>query len=1373
VLFAHSRCARCWLFISFALFAGCAVAQAQIPLPTPTSPGCWEWHYEPGQPIPENAKVVPGTCPTPDGRCYVMPSKGCFEIVGTEKPLFGERPQEPALAAPPPPTPPIVGFVPLGPPPERPTNAKGDVPPPLPQNGVCAVGHGWDFETFLDNRTLYDLTGTPFTVFQGHATFEGWRGAGSAAALSPFVDNRDIRAVAAPVYGNAIPIQRIRPPGWRPEVEAHIGGDYWRFSQDINPHGDFWIGSMDRRYSWRQHPGEDRDTWGEKAKGTLTSPECILQAPYLAFRLGGSSHGSQRVEVHVQNGRIRDYYGVRFVGGPGDAAFGGAQGFGTQLAGPSAPQLFPPPVNSGGWTVVRSASPEGDTDWMQVFVFDLSRYVGRRIRIRIVDDRRDQWWELPNGDIHEEPEHLQADDFRFLNAPPQETQWFRHSDGLCGGPGAGSGCSPVGRVPSQPPLWGVTDVHAHPMANVAFGGHVAWGDATDSLDQVYDCSKSLAAIPGPGGRPAIDPSNRLVSCYLHGALVALATAPLITACSALSAVPFVGAAAAYACTAVVVAATAIALNVPVLQGATMHGAAKVSSGAVKMGVLFSGLLDILPDLELEFSEGLIPSTDSFGKATGSEADGWWKADTAWHSSWGIGKTHNAYQADMIRRAFDGGLRLGVWDVVNSRGFSLAAEGTMTSDWTALLEGTAAAKRIVASISDIAEIVYTPEEAERVIRSGRMAVILGAEVDELGRMRPPGLGWPRSAASEPDAMHKQVEDLWALGIRKVTPVHATNNPIGGTAIFNTIYNANNYFVSGTPSDGPMTSADHPAVNIFMDGSFGSIFAGMFLGEFTLIHDPVVPAQHPWNPTDWFDYDVSPGRLDDRYVGDYPRITYRMGLDGSDELMSADGEWMPPEHVLGKKLIRPLLLKGLGLAFAGPTCNLYNTVMPEPVSSFSPAVNAHFHQAAGHRNPLGLFRGAPGTDGYAFLRAAMKKGMLIDTDHLSQNARVDLYKLTESYALEANWPRGQCLRADGSCGACDATATEVCGAYPTVGVHSKVRGLEIDPKHTPPEKINFRDPFRNKYGYNDEASRSEKEVTWVARNGGAFALFPTGSTIIPPNTQSCIKHSDCASYRGPESAVCEAQPGGRRRCAQISPALDPRDFALPIEVHNDCDSSSKTFAVKYLWLMRATQGRGITPATDLNGIMGPLKPRYGSSQPWNMPCGGDARDFTDQGPQWKWHPFMRQAQVREASGVWYDDYAARVPQPAFPGADVRYKEVAARRASEEREDRAPRAPKEVDLVYYNDFGPDSKPSPEYQMGNRIGAQMYPMKRWQKIAGRAGWDYNIDGLVHIGLYPDLFQDMRNVGVQWEQMGPLFHSAAEYVATWRKAIAIGTAHQ
>jgi hypothetical protein len=340
------------------------------------------------------------------------------------------------------------------------------------------------------------------------------------------------------------------------------------------------------------------------------------------------------------------------------------------------------------------------------------------------------------------------------------------------------------------------------------------------------------------------------------------------------------------------------------------------------------------------------------------------------------------------------------------------------------------------------------------------------------------------------------------------------------------------------------------------------------------------------------------------------------------------------------------------------------------------------------------------------------------------------------------------------------------------------------------------MRNAYGYNDERSRSPLEVRHVAATGGAIAAFPTGSALIPPNTLSCTKDSDCASYNGPGSNVCVFAPNQNRgTCGGIAPELAARDFRLPSEVSNDCDFSSKTFATKYLWLVHETRGRGITPSTDLNGLISTLKPRYGRSIPWNTACGVPrtereedgswtltARDSTD--PDRKrpaenrrtWRRIMLEAQRFESSGVWYAQYATRNPLPSAVAAawnDNRYKEVVARGSAENREDGAPRALAD-DVVFYNDFGPDNQKQlgPLYQTGNRPGAQMYPMQQWRVDPSRGGWDFNIDGLQHIGLYPDLLQDMRNVGVQWEQMGPLFRSADDYLRTWRRAVAIGGAH-
>jgi hypothetical protein len=852
----------------------------------------------------------------------------------------------------------------------------------------------------------------------------------------------------------------------------------------------------------------------------------------------------------------------------------------------------------------------------------------------------------------------------------------------------------------------------------------------------------------------------------------------------LNAIPFVGTGLAAACTFAVTTAAAIATHVPVISGATLHGASKMSSGAVKMGALFSSVLDVLPDLSLAFEKGLIPEMDSLTKANGSEANGWWKEGEDYHSHTGGGKTHNQYQADMIVRAYQGGLRLAVWDVVNARALSLIADGDMVSDWRALQDGTDGARRIVATapLNTIAAIALTPDDAERIIRSGKLAIILGAEVDELGRMRPAGRPWPESPRSGADSMQKQVDDLWELGIRKITPVHATNNPIGGAALFSTKYAALNHFVSGTEASGTETFSDVPDLPFFLDSTFGDLLAGLFLGNFSFIQDVVHPATPEWNPTDSFNFDLQADRPDDTIIGDYNRVTYRIGSDAfvngrqlnnpphnDVSLKDADGNWLRAEVILGKQILVPRLIKGLAsFTKSDATCDLRNTTLPDSLPSFGAEVEHNYVHVAGHRNKLGLFKGGGGENGETFLRAAMKKGMLLDTDHMSMNMRLDVYALADKYAREAQWPRCES----------DADDRRSCGDYPFVGVHSKVRTLEIDPKRV--------EEVRNAYGFNDEASKTEREIKHITKNSGAIAVYPTGSAIIPPSTTLCTKNTDCANYKGPGgAAVCnfsspteDGYGSCREPANQPVVGVDARTIKLPPEVSNDCDATTKTFATKYLWLLRVMGGHGLTPSTDFNGIASPLKPRYGIANAWSKACNGPDRDFTDLARtlQPEWYPMMVEAQQYESSGVWYDDYAFRGPIPSVIGnhwGDKRYKSVIARRATDVRDDRAPRA--HVDeWVFFNDFGPDSPGihGNQYQNGNRVGAQMYSMKRWRPLPGRAGWDYNLDGLQHIGLYPDLFQDMRNVGVQWEQIGPLFHAARDYLMTWRRSIVIGTHH-
>jgi hypothetical protein len=54
-------------------------------------------------------------------------------------------------------------------------------------------------------------------------------------------------------------------------------------------------------------------------------------------------------------------------------------------------------------------------------------------------------------------------------------------------------------------------------------------------------------------------------------------------------------------------------------------------------------------------------------------------------------------------------------------------------------------------------------------------------------------------------------------------------------------------------------------------------------------------------------------------------------------------------------------------------------------------------------------------------------------------------------------------------------------------------------------------------------------------------------------------------------------------------------------------------------------------------------------------------------------------------------------------------------------------------------------------------------KQVTGQRTFDFNSDGLAHIGLFPDLIADLMQLGVDVE---PLLRSAAAYVETWRRAV-------
>ncbi len=58
-------------------------------------------------------------------------------------------------------------------------------------------------------------------------------------------------------------------------------------------------------------------------------------------------------------------------------------------------------------------------------------------------------------------------------------------------------------------------------------------------------------------------------------------------------------------------------------------------------------------------------------------------------------------------------------------------------------------------------------------------------------------------------------------------------------------------------------------------------------------------------------------------------------------------------------------------------------------------------------------------------------------------------------------------------------------------------------------------------------------------------------------------------------------------------------------------------------------------------------------------------------------------------------------------------------------------------------------------------------RSVIGNRTFDYNFDGMAHIGMYPDFIADLRSIGLSDNDLKPLFRSAEQYIEMWEKASA------
>lgn len=169
------------------------------------------------------------------------------------------------------------------------------------------------------------------------------------------------------------------------------------------------------------------------------------------------------------------------------------------------------------------------------------------------------------------------------------------------------------------------------------------------------------------------------------------------------------------------------------------------------------------------------------------------------------KTYTGYHPEFLRRAWQGGERLVVALAVNSQYLATRAANSRladlpTDDHSQMLRQLAFIRRMAEANPDIMEIALTPIDARRIILSGKLAVVPGIEIDNFGNFKSPTFVWgsdgredlsggtlPMEVLSD-DAgvaagqIAEKIDSYRAAGARQITAIHYIDGLFGGVPAF---------------------------------------------------------------------------------------------------------------------------------------------------------------------------------------------------------------------------------------------------------------------------------------------------------------------------------------------------------------------------------------------------------------------------------------------------------------------------------------------------------------------------------------------------------------------------------------------------------------
>jgi microsomal dipeptidase-like Zn-dependent dipeptidase len=164
--------------------------------------------------------------------------------------------------------------------------------------------------------------------------------------------------------------------------------------------------------------------------------------------------------------------------------------------------------------------------------------------------------------------------------------------------------------------------------------------------------------------------------------------------------------------------------------------------------------------------------------------------------WNNGNHQQMYHR-WLKRAYQGGLRLMVMLAVNNEVLCQAADGNLScDDMEATDRQIQAMKDLEAVIAQEEggwlQIAYSAAQAREIISAGKLAVVLGVEVDSLFGCK------ANEGACDDATLLAKLDAYRAQGVRHLFPVHVFDNAFGGAALYHeALFGIGNSMVNGEP------------------------------------------------------------------------------------------------------------------------------------------------------------------------------------------------------------------------------------------------------------------------------------------------------------------------------------------------------------------------------------------------------------------------------------------------------------------------------------------------------------------------------------------------------------------------------------------------